>query len=80
MNDSHKTCLLPFFPSFHSAVVSAAKFSGHSPSQHISFQRSPPTYLPMSFTKCSSYLIQIRSTLRPPCRSQFIDAQPFSIE
>ena len=70
MNHSYKTCLLLFFPSFHSAVASAAKFSRHSPSQHTSFQRSPPTYLRMPFTKRSSYLIQIRSTLRPPCRSQ----------
>src|SRR6266851_1516169 len=69
MNHSYKTCLLLFFPSFHSAVASAAKFSRHSTSQHASFQRSPPTYLRMPFTKRSSYLIQIRSTLRPP--SQF---------
>jgi hypothetical protein len=61
MNHSYKTCLLPFFPSFHSAVASAAK---------TSFQRSPPTCLRMPFTKRSSYLIQIRGTLRPPCRSQ----------
>ena len=71
MNHSYKTCLLLFPPSFHSAVASAAKFSRHSPSQHTSFQRSPPTYLRMPFTKRSSYLIQIRTTLRPPCRSQF---------
>jgi hypothetical protein len=71
MNHSYKTCLLLFSSSFHSAVRSAAKFSRHSPSQHTSFQRSSPTYLRMPFTKRSSYLIQIRSTLRPPCRSQF---------
>ena len=71
MNHSYKTCLLLFSPSFHSAVASAAKFSRHSPSQHTSSQHSPPTYLRMPFTKRSSYLIQIRSTLRPPCRSQF---------
>src|SRR6266853_1646104 len=70
MNHSYKTCLLLFSPSFHSAVASAAKFSRHSPSQHTSFQRSPPTYLRMPFTKRSSYLIQIRSTLRPPSNSR----------
>ena len=55
MNHSYKTCLLLFSPSFHSAVASAAKFSRHSPSQHTSFQRSPPTYLRMPFTKRASY-------------------------
>jgi hypothetical protein len=64
MNHSYKTGLLLFSPSFHSAVASAAKFSRHRPSQHTSFQRSPPTYHRMPFTKRCCYLIQIRSPLQ----------------
>jgi len=76
MNHSYKTCLLLFSPfvSFRRCIGSQIQPPWRK-SAHLISTLAPD--LPMNalhqalLSPLTSYLIQIRSTLRPPCRSQF---------